>query len=188
MRVISSRSQRASPKLDNPNRFNLRTIKPSDADWIFEACQDEEIQRWTQIPKPYLKSDAEDFTRTLAGDVAVWVITADELERPAGVIGIHSINQVTRVADIGYWTTPWARGIGAMSNALRALIELTQENPNISCFEATIATTNIASRRTVESVGFKLIGDAPDGCDCGDGKLPAVLYAMELGMKGRIRL
>lgn len=169
-------------------QFAIRKVEPGDADWIFEACQDEDIQRWTQIPKPYERSHAEEFTRTLAGDVAVWVITASGLDRPAGVIGIHSIDRITRTADIGYWTAPWARALGAMSNGLRLLIQRSKDDPEISCFEATIAVSNNASRRTIESVGFQLIGEAPNGCECGDGKVPALLYALELDANRRIRL
>ena len=40
---------------------SLRALKPTDATWIFEACQDEQIQYWTTVPKPYLMEHAFGF-------------------------------------------------------------------------------------------------------------------------------
>jgi len=37
---------------------SLHAIKPTDATWIFDACQDEQIQYWTTVPKPYLMEHA----------------------------------------------------------------------------------------------------------------------------------
>lgn len=39
----------------------LRSLRDDDADWIFDACQDAEIQRWTLVPRPYLREHAESF-------------------------------------------------------------------------------------------------------------------------------
>ena len=100
-------------------QFTLRPLDPSDADWIFDACQDAEILKWTEIPRPYLKQHAIDFATTLSGDLEVWVI---ESNRPLGVIGVHSINPITRIADIGYWCAPWGRRQGAISNGLAQFI------------------------------------------------------------------
>lgn len=160
--------------------WSLRRINSDDADWIFEACQDPLIQKWIQIPKPYLREHAESFTVDLAGDVAVWVIERKKESRPCGVIGVHSISQPEGVAEIGYWMAPWGRGFGGMNTALALLIAELKGWGNVSVIQATIAETNLASRRSVESTGFKLSGDSDRSCRFGDEKVSAVTYELLL--------
>ena len=158
-------------------QFTLRALNEADADWIYEACQDSELQRWTEIPKPYERHHAIDFAKTMSGDIEVWVIESD---RPVGVIGVHSINQLTRVAEIGYWTASWGRKQGAMRNALIQFIEKMKLNPDVAKIHATIAEGNIASRKTAESAGFQLLGPAERGCNCGGVQVAAVLYGARI--------
>jgi hypothetical protein len=40
-------------------RVRLRPWRPDDAGAVFAACQDEEIQRWTEVPVPYLREHAD---------------------------------------------------------------------------------------------------------------------------------
>ena len=159
------------------SHFILRPLHENDVDWIYEACQDSELQRWTEIPKPYERHHAIDFAKTMSGDVEVWVI---ERERPVGVIGVHSINQLTRVAEIGYWTAPWGRIQGAMRNGLMQLIEKMKLHRDVAEVHATIAEGNLASRKTAESAGFELLGPAERGCNCGGEQVAAVLYGVRL--------
>ena len=158
-------------------QFSLRPLRGSDSDWIYEACQDSELQRWTEIPKPYERHHAIDFAATMSGDVEVWVI---EKERPVGVIGVHSINPLSRIAEIGYWTAPWGRKQGAMRAGLTKFIEKVKQNPDVAEIHATIAEGNLASRKTAESVGFQLIGAAERSCNCGGEQVAAVLYVARI--------
>ena len=163
------------------SHITLRPLAPTDADWIFEACQDQEIMKWTQIPRPYTHHHAVDFATTLSGDVEVWVIEGD---RPLGVIGVHSINPATRIADIGYWCAPWGRRQGAMRSGLIQFMEKMKANPDVAIIQATIAESNIASRKTAESVGLVLTGAAPRSCNCGGEEVSAVLYEITLKSPG----
>jgi RimJ/RimL family protein N-acetyltransferase len=160
--------------------FSLRPLAADDADWIFEACQDAEIQKWTQIPRPYTREHAVGFAKTLAGDVEVWVIESNSAEKPYGVIGVHSINPATRIADIGYWCAPWGRRKGAIKNGLQLFIEKMKSRNDVGAIQATIAEPNIASRKTAETAGFTLLGSADRNCNCGGEDISAVLYEMTL--------
>ena len=44
----------------------LRPFVPADAGAVFSACQDPEIQRWTTVPVPYTRDDAEEFVAACA--------------------------------------------------------------------------------------------------------------------------
>ena len=46
--------------------MSLSAPTEADIDAITELCQDDEVSRWTTIPTPYLRSDAEWFVREVA--------------------------------------------------------------------------------------------------------------------------
>lgn len=45
-----------------------------DVDWILQACQDLEIQRWTQVPRPYSREHALSFVTGPTDEFARWVV------------------------------------------------------------------------------------------------------------------
>lgn len=158
----------------------LREIRDGDEEWIFEACQDPEIQRWTRVPRPYLRSHAEEFvaTRGLA-ELAVWVVCDDE--RPIGVIGVHSVDPTTGDAEIGYWVAPWGRGRRATSMAIEVVATWASERSDVRSLTATIAAGNLASQRCVQRAGFVAAERIVDGCHDGDRTTTAILFRLSLG-------
>jgi RimJ/RimL family protein N-acetyltransferase len=156
----------------------LRGLDPSDAEWITRACQDEEVQRWTKVPKPYLREHADSFIQDKNGDLAAWAIVDSRSQEPVGVIGIHHIND--GVASIGYWVAPWGRKSGAASTALRIMPTLARRIGNAHTLQATIAETNAASRRTAERAGFTLTGNSPDSCPDGTEVAQGMLYELRI--------
>ena len=153
--------------------MTLRDLRVDDADWIYDACQDAEIQRWTLVPRPYLREHAESFVSTGAGEFRNWVIESAE-SRPVGMISVHSIDD--GVASIGYWIAPWGRGVGAASAALRLVIDELHAMGGVVAVTANIAEANVASRRTVEACGFVVAARVPCGCVDHGVKVAAVSY------------
>ena len=49
-----------APRLSD-GEVGLRGLAASDIPAIVEACRDTEIPRWTRVPSPYLREDAERF-------------------------------------------------------------------------------------------------------------------------------
>jgi len=141
----------------------LRVLDPSDAEWITRACQDEEVQRWTKVPKPYMRE---------------WAIVDSRSQEPVGVIGIHHIKD--GVASIGYWVAPWGRKSGAASTALRIMPTIARRIGNAHTLQATIAETNAASQRTAARAGFTLMGNAPDSCPDGTEVAQGLLYELRI--------
>ena len=156
----------------------LRSLDPSDAEWIARACQDEEVQRWTKVPKPYLREHADSFIKDKNGELAAWAIVDSRSQEPVGVIGIHHIKD--GVASIGYWVAPWGRKSGAASTALRIIPTLARRIGNAHILQATIAETNAASQRTAERAGFTLIGNSPDSCPDGTEVAQGLLYELRI--------
>ena len=156
----------------------LRVLNPSDAEWITRACQDEEVQRWTKVPKPYMREHADSFIKNKNGDLAAWAIVDSRSQEPVGVIGIHHIKD--GVASIGYWVAPWGRKSGAASTALRIMPTIARRIGNAHTLQATIAETNAASQRTAARAGFTLMGNSPDSCPDGTEVAQGLLYELRI--------
>ena len=152
----------------------LRNLESSDAEWITRACQDEEVQRWTKVPRPYTSEHAESFIKNKNGELAAWAIIDSRSQEPVGMIGIHHV--INGVASIGYWVAPWGRKSGAASTALRIIPTLARRIGKAHTLQATIAETNTASRRTAERAGFTLIGTSADSCPDGSASATGLLY------------
>jgi RimJ/RimL family protein N-acetyltransferase len=133
--------------------FQLRHLYYDDVEWIFDACQDEAIQRWTLVPRPYSFEDAAWFIENQPEYVTM-VIEETESSMPLGLVSIHDIDELTREAPIGYWVAPWGRGMKAASAAVKLLIASITPDENIHSVIAYIAEENTASRRTIERSGF----------------------------------
>ena len=156
----------------------LRNLKSSDAEWIYTACQDEEVQRWTKVPRPYTREHAESFIKDKNGELAAWAIIDSRSQEPVGMIGIHHV--INGVASIGYWVAPWGRKSGAASTALRIIPTLARRIGNAHTLQATIAETNTASRRTAERGGFVLIGNSTESCPDGSSVIAGLTYQFQI--------
>ena len=154
----------------------LRKLEETDVDWLTRACQDEDVQRWTKIPRPYERHHGEAFVKDHAGELAVWVIVDSRTQEPVGVCSIHNITN--GVASVGYWVAPWGRMSGAASTALLILPTLARRIGNAHTLQATIAQTNTASRRTAERAGFQLIGNSIETCPDGSEEAQGLHYQL----------
>jgi RimJ/RimL family protein N-acetyltransferase len=133
--------------------FQLRHLHYDDVEWVFDACQDEAIQRWTMVPRPYSFEHAAWFIEN-EPEYVTMVIEDSESSMPLGLVSIHDIDEVTREASIGYWVAPWGRGMKAASAAVKLLIASITPDEDIHSVVAYIAEENTSSRRTVERAGF----------------------------------
>lgn len=160
---------------DSP--FDLRAVVRGDEEWIFRACQDPEIQRWTLVPRPYSMTDAERFVV----EDPEWMrraVVDTGTDTPVGMIGVHDV--VDGTADIGYWIAPWGRRRGAATRAVGLLVAELTRIGSIVRVVARISVNNTASRRTVVRAGFTEQGREPGACPDGDSLGDAVVYRLEI--------
>jgi uncharacterized protein YhfF/ribosomal protein S18 acetylase RimI-like enzyme len=154
----------------------LRPLQSSDADWIYHACQDAEVQRWTKIPRPYTREHAKSFVIDQNGELLATAIINSRTGEPAGVAGIHHIKD--GVATVGYWIAPEARRAGAASTALRILPSIAKRLGQVHTVRAVIAETNTASRATAERAGFKIARNSAEHCPDGTTQTAALDYEL----------
>ena len=157
---------------------SIRDITPTDASWIFDACQDEQIQYWTTVPKPYLMEHATSFTANALNEYKIWIIE-NEQNKPVGVISIHTVNEDS-VAEIGYWVAPWGRGMGATKDAIKSLAEYAKTQPDIKSIQATISDLNIASQKVAIAAGLAKTEAAAKTCPAGSVETTATYYRKAL--------
>lgn len=158
----------------------LRRLIPSDASWIYDACQDAEIQRWTLVPRPYLIGHANDFCSGGGPEeIQRWAI-AEQSDQTHG-LGVMSVHRIINgVAEIGYWVAPWARGRSVCSRAVIDVISWLKGFDSNIAVTAKIATTNVASQRVVLRAGFLAEGPTEELLPDGENKVPGIIFRHQL--------
>ncbi len=144
----------------------LRPWRLDDADAVYRACQDAEIQRWTTVPVPYRPEDAVGF---VAGSPQRWAQGAASfavVDLASGAL-LGAMGLVTTPADgcaeVGYWVAAEARGRGVATRALRLLCRWAFDALGLRRLVWQAYVGNDASRRTAEAVGFQLEGTRRQG-------------------------
>ncbi|MFF2850554.1 GNAT family N-acetyltransferase [Streptomyces sp. NPDC058001] len=138
-------------------RLLLRPHGPSDEDAVFAACQDADIQRWTDFPHPYERQHASFYLRELVPrgwhDETMYHFAVEDQE--SGEL-VASVN-VHRHADtwgIGYWTVAEHRGRGYATEAVLALATWSFTERGVQRLEWRAEAGNWASWAVAERVGF----------------------------------
>ncbi len=151
----------AAPVLRGGADLLLRRHHPGDLEGVVEQCQDEAVQRWTTVPAPYTRADAEDFLRHVeqvwaAGTAASFAIEVDG--RFAGSIDLRL--EEGAWGDVGFGLAPWARGRGVMSRSLRLVLTFGFTECALAGVHWRAHVGNEASWRVARACGFQLEGTA----------------------------
>lgn len=145
-------------------RVVLRTWRADDADAVYEACQDADIQRWTTVPVPYLHEHAVGFVgdhvpgEWAARRGAPLCIAAPADDRVLGAVGLVRVDERDLIGEIGYWIAPWARGQGVATEAVALVAGWAYDELGLARLELLIDPDNTASRSVADRAGFLLEG------------------------------
>ncbi|GAB6856926.1 GNAT family N-acetyltransferase [Microbacterium xylanilyticum] len=145
------------------SRLTLRAPASADVDAITAACQDPDIARWTTVPSPYSRADAEYYVRHAAewwedGSQTVWIAHAGaEL---VASIGLHHIvaHPTGGDAELGYWVAASARGRGYLTEAARAVIDWGFADVGLAHIRWRAVVGNVPSARSARALGFRYEG------------------------------
>jgi RimJ/RimL family protein N-acetyltransferase len=140
--------------------LRLRPLAERDLDDVAASCADPEMQRWTTVPRNYTRDDAEEWFVQVRekwdeGDSICYVL-ADADDRYCGNVAM-SLKAVGE-AEIGYGMSPWARGRGWMTAAVKRVCELGFEQLALERIDWRAVVGNEASRRVAEKAGFTVEG------------------------------
>jgi RimJ/RimL family protein N-acetyltransferase len=143
--------------------IGLRPPRPGDVPAMVAACQDPEIPRWTSVPSPYTREDAERFLAIAATEAAngegVALAVTDSGDRLIGTIGLMEVDRERGSAEIGYWTAAPARGRGAATRAVLLLRDWARHELGLSELEVLPHRDNRPSQRVAERAGFAATGE-----------------------------
>ncbi|MCF2706194.1 GNAT family N-acetyltransferase [Arcanobacterium haemolyticum] len=134
----------------------------SDVDAITQMCQDPANQKWTTIPSPYVRADAESYVAGFVDpgweddSLFSWVLRTKENDEVVGQISLRAADRA-----IGYMLSPLARGFGYMGEAVQAVLdfafdELTWDRVRWAC--EIHDDVNWASARVAWQAGFTFEG------------------------------
>lgn len=142
----------------------LRAWQPGDADAVYRACQDSDIQRWTAVPRPYLHEHAISYVTEISpngwadGSTALFAVCDATTGEMLASCGLVVINERTGTGELGYWTAPWARGRGVMVAASRAVARWAFESRGLNRLIWHAEIGNHASRLVALRTGFTIGG------------------------------
>jgi len=133
-----------------------------DVEGLVAACQDPEIQRFTQVPSPYRAEDALGFV-TLARDgldegSQAPLLVRDREGQVLGSCGLVEIDWSDLGAEVGYWVAPWAREQDIATRATRMVCHWAFEEVGLERLDLEAAAINPASNAVARKLGFTLEG------------------------------
>jgi RimJ/RimL family protein N-acetyltransferase len=141
----------------------LRPWRAGDAEAVFRACQDPDIQRWTTVPRPYEFRHAVGFvtdytdqawSKGTGAPMGVFDATSGHL---LGSMGLK-LDPPVGEAEIGYWTVPAARGRGVATRAGRALAQWALDGLGVRRLVWRAVVGNHASRLAALRIGVQMEG------------------------------
>ncbi|MGV2918598.1 GNAT family N-acetyltransferase [Streptomyces alfalfae] len=143
-------------------RLCLRVFTPADIDEVFEACQDPDIQRWTTIPSPYARVDAENFVRAMvpAGwrDDSEYTFSVRPREGGPLIAAASLHHPHSGTWEVGYWTAKEHRGRGHMTETVLGLARWVFTDLGCRRLEWRAEVGNTGSRAVAEKAGFTVEG------------------------------
>ncbi|WP_043264579.1 GNAT family N-acetyltransferase [Streptomyces sp. CT34] len=148
-------------------RLLLRPFEPADAAAVHTACQDPEIPRWTSVPSPYGRADAERFVGTVAPEgwrddttytFAVVTRAGGSLVGSMGLVRLTQLRSPERQAELGYWTAREHRGKGYTAEAARAVLRWAFRDLGVERMEWLAEAGNEGSWAVARKVGFQREG------------------------------
>ncbi|MGW0791818.1 GNAT family N-acetyltransferase [Streptomyces sp. NPDC002911] len=145
-------------------RLLMRPFAPEDAQAVYTACQDPDIQRWTVVPSPYTRADAKLFTEELSPtgwqddtmyNFAVLLRDGGQL---VGALGVNRRN-LPGTYEVGFWAARKHRGSGFTTEAVLAAARWAFTALAADRLEWRAEIGNAASRAVALRAGFRMEGE-----------------------------
>ncbi|MFD5324348.1 GNAT family N-acetyltransferase [Streptomyces sp. NPDC127092] len=144
------------------DRLRLRPFASADVDAVTAACQDPDIQRWTQVPSPYTRPDADFFVNRLVPqgwrEDGEYGFAVEPLEGGPllAAAGLHARGPGVR--EVGFWLVREHRGHGYMTEVVDALARWAFTSLGVHRLVWRAEIGNTPSRAVAERAGFTMEG------------------------------
>ncbi len=138
----------------------LRAHHDDDIEGALEQCQDPQTQRWTTVPVPYTRADAERFVRermpAVWADGSSWAFAVELAGRYAGTVELR--DEGGGRAEIAFASHPSARGTDTMARACHRVLDWGFAERDVRTVVWHAHVGNWASRRLAWRLGFTFGG------------------------------
>ena len=139
--------------------LRLEPLGPEHRDELDALIRDPMVGRFTPIPDPAPANQADLMISAYAADDTREGFAAfDETGAFVGVCMVIHLNREAQECELGYMTSPAARGRGVASEMLRLLTEHGLRDLGLQRLQLTIGADNAASERVARSNGFTCEG------------------------------
>jgi RimJ/RimL family protein N-acetyltransferase len=161
----------------------LREWRDDDRDALVEMANDDSVQRWTRVPSPYARDDADHWfalTRTTraAGHQAAFAVVDAESDELLGSIDLRVNPSDPAIGELGYMVGPRARRRRVATRAVELLTRWAFDTLGLVRMEILVDPRNAPSVRVAEAAGYTREGllrsyrPSRDG-----GRLDLAIYA-----------
>ncbi|MBR0231578.1 MAG: GNAT family N-acetyltransferase [Clostridia bacterium] len=142
-------------------RLVLRNIAPGDVYDMYDYASRPEVTEFLlweshaniDVTRGYIESIDRRYLRGLYGD---WAVELKENGRMIGTCGYANVDSSRMHCEIGYVLSPDYRGKGYMTEAVKAILELSFLTLGFETAELRIMQGNARSAALAERVGFRL--------------------------------
>ena len=143
-------------------RLELSVLTEGDAEALFAAGQDPAVQRYTSVPTPFTRADADELIAATragwqTGDRLSWAVR--EQGMLVGIVGLYRVDGKGS-GELGYWLAAPARGRGLLTEAARTALDwgFSADGAALARIEWHAVVGNTASARVAERLGFRFEG------------------------------
>jgi RimJ/RimL family protein N-acetyltransferase len=142
---------------------SLRPWTLDDAPALRKACGDDDICRFTTVPRVYSHAAAVQWIervrdRAARGDAIVLAIVPAREPTPVGMVGLFGLDEPGHTARFGYWLIAQARRRGLATSATRALGDWAFSSLALETIFIDREPCNLASARVADRLGATLAG------------------------------
>jgi RimJ/RimL family protein N-acetyltransferase len=127
------------------------------------------------VVRAYLARNAE---RMESGDAVLLGVWEANAQRLSGSTMLFRIDWDERVAELGFWIAPWARGRGLARTALRLTVALALDHLRVERLTGLTGVDNLGAQRAMESAGLEREGVLRGLEKTAAGRLDQVCFAV----------
>ncbi|QDU36721.1 Putative ribosomal N-acetyltransferase YdaF [Maioricimonas rarisocia] len=145
--------------------LQLRQYDLRDIDAVCEAVLESKRELAPWMPwchENYGRHDASEWVESRPGAwerKEAWShLIVEEEDQLLGTCGLHRIDSLNRVAELGYWVRTSRAGQGIATEASRQLVDWAFREQDLHRIEIIISTENHASLRVAEKLGAQREG------------------------------
>lgn len=150
------------PVIAKGEHVSLRIFTKDDIPLIWENINDPEMTRFLRYPDGiyYYEDEVEWYENLRKGKQKnrVFLVVDNSSNEPVGSVGLHSIDYLSRHAELGYliFKPHWNKRYATEAAAL--IMDYARHTLNLRKIYAFVKGSNIASSRVLEKNGFQSCG------------------------------